>query len=339
MLKRLSVLDQSTAVAGKSHTTTIQETVDLAIQCELLGYERFWVSEHHSHPSIVGTAPEIMMAAIASKTKNIRVGSAGVMLPHYSAFKVAEQFRVLDALAPGRIDLGVGRAPGSDQRTARILNLDMGAAERFPYQVQELNLWLRDLPLPDGHPGKGVHAYPASETTPNIWVLGSSDYGAQVAALLGMPYAFAHFITDGIGAKEAIDLYKNNFKPSEWLKEPQAIACVWALAAKTVEEAEFHFLSRARWKLDRQKNAQGPILSSKDALLDLVPQEIQFIDQMKKKAFIGNGKDVAQQMRTLAENLGIEEIAIITWAADYQVRLDSYALISQNFYQKQESTL
>ena len=153
---KLSVLDQSVGGAGRPQDASIRHTVALAEHCEALGYERFWVSEHHSHPTIVGTAPEILMAAIAARTSRIRIGSAGVMLPHYSAFKVAEQFRVLDALAPGRIDLGVGRAPGSDHRTAMLLNPDPRASDRFPQQVRELQAWVSGEAMPEGHPGRGI---------------------------------------------------------------------------------------------------------------------------------------------------------------------------------------
>src|SRR3982751_1411415 len=145
---KLSVLDQSTASAGRGEDAAIRETLALARHCEALGYHRYWVSEHHASDSIVGTAPEVLMAAIAATTSRIRVGSAGVMLPHYSALKVAEQFRVLEAIAPGRIDLGVGRAPGSDQRTAFALNPNANAHEMFPQQVQELQAWVSGAPLP-----------------------------------------------------------------------------------------------------------------------------------------------------------------------------------------------
>jgi luciferase family oxidoreductase group 1 len=184
---KLTVLDQSVAMAGRGQDESIRQTLALAIAAEKLGYSRFWVSEHHAHPSIVGTAPEILMAAIATQTRTIRIGSAGVMLPHYAALKVAEQFRVLDALAPGRIDLGVGRAPGSDGKTAQLLNPDRYASENFPQQVMELQAWVKGHPLPVGHPGHGVFAYPQSATSPDIWMLGSSDYGAQLAAHLGLP--------------------------------------------------------------------------------------------------------------------------------------------------------
>ncbi len=237
MSVRLSVLDQSVAVAGRGQDESIRQTLALAQHAEKLGYDRFWVSEHHAHPSIVGTAPEILMAAIATQTTKIRIGSAGVMLPHYAALKVAEQFRVLDALAPGRIDLGVGRAPGSDGKTAQLLNPDRYASENFPRQVMELQAWVKGSPLPAGHPGHGVFAYPQSATSPELWMLGSSDYGAQLAAHLGLPYAFAWFITDGQGADQALQIYRDTFKPSASLEKPHATLCVWALAADTDEEA------------------------------------------------------------------------------------------------------
>src|SRR5205823_6674250 len=163
---KLSVLDQSVACVGRGQDESIRNTVALAEHCEALGYERFWLSEHHSLPTIVGTAPEVLMAAIAARTQRIRIGSAGVMLPHYSPFKVAEQFRVLDALAPGRIDLGVGRAPGSDQRTAMLLNPDPRAAQQFPQQVVELAAWVSGQPMPQGHPGHGIQALPMTATQP-----------------------------------------------------------------------------------------------------------------------------------------------------------------------------
>ena len=212
MSLRLSILDQSAAASGCGQDATIRQTLALAQKAEAWGYDRFWVSEHHSHPSIVGSAPEVLMAAIAARTQRIRIGSAGVMLPHYSALKVAEQFRVLDALAPGRIDLGVGRAPGSDGRTAQLLNPDRNASERFPQQVMEMKAWVSGHNLPPGHPGHNVFAYPLSETTPTVWMLGSSDYGAQLAAHLGLPYAFAWFITDGQGAEQALQMYRENFR-------------------------------------------------------------------------------------------------------------------------------
>src|SRR5258705_13785742 len=161
---RLSVLDQSTASKGRTQDTAIRETLELARHCDALGYHRYWVSEHHNSGSIVGTAPEILMSAIAATTPRIRIGIAGVMLPHYSALKVAEQFRVLEAIAPGRIDLGVGRAPGSDRLTAFALNPYANAADEFPQQVRDLQAWIEGAPLPEGHPFRAISAHPTGPT-------------------------------------------------------------------------------------------------------------------------------------------------------------------------------
>ena len=329
MLKHLSILDQSAAIEGVPHAAVIQDTVELAVHAEAWGYRRFWVSEHHSHPSIVGTAPEILMAAISQKTKHIRLGSAGVMLPHYSALKVAEQFRVLESLAPGRIDLGVGRAPGSDMRTAQILNPQSQSAAHFPQQVQELDLWLRNEPFPTGHLAKGVQAFPLGDSSPDLWILGSSDYGAQLAAYLGLPYVFAHFITDGEGAKQAIDLYHHQFKPSDRLQQPQVIVCLWALAAENEEEAFYHFRSRARSKIDRQKGILGSMMHPEQAGQWLSEHdEAQFL-KMCQKGFVGSAEVVTQKMQDLAKDLGIDEIAVITWVHDFEVRKKSYELLAK----------
>lgn len=329
MLKYLSILDQSAAIEGVAHAEVIQNSVDLAIEAEALGYQRFWVSEHHSHPSIIGTAPEILMAAISQKTTSIRIGSAGVMLPHYSALKVAEQFRVLESLAPGRIDLGIGRAPGSDMRTAQLLNPNTQSAAYFPQQIQELDLWLRNAEFPTGHPARGVQAMPLGTSYPELWVLGSSDYGAQLAAHFGLPYVYAYFITDGVGAQQAIELYHQQFKPSERLQKPQVIVCLWALAAENSEEAYYHFRSRARWKIDRQKGVLGAMKDPEHALEGLNSQDLGIFEAMCQKGFVGSSEVVIQKMHTLAEELGLEEIAVITWAYDFQARKKSYRLLGK----------
>src|SRR5882762_9050455 len=251
---KLSVLDQSVSIAGRGEDAAIRDTLELAQHCESLGYQRFWLSEHHGLPTIVGSAPEILMAAIAARTTRIRIGSAGVMLPHYAALKVSEQFRVLEALAPGRIDLGVGRAPGGDMRTARALNPNAhGAAENFPEQVRDLQAWT-SLP---SH--QGIAAHPRGPHAPEIWVLGSSNYGAQLAAHFGLPYAYAYFFVDGQGAEEALALYRQLYRPSERHPAAQATVCVWALAADTRDEALHHALGRERWRVDRMRGVLGPL--------------------------------------------------------------------------------
>jgi luciferase family oxidoreductase group 1 len=331
---QLSVLDQSVATRGRGEDHALRDTVDLAVHCEALGYARFWVSEHHGLPTIVGSAPEVLMAAIAARTSRIRIGSAGVMLPHYSALKVAEQFRVLDALAPGRIDLGVGRAPGSDPLTARALNPNAShAAEQFPQQVVDLQAWTR------GQRHRGILAHPlppagagAFERAPEIWVLGSSDYGAQLAAHLGLPYAFAYFFMDGQGAEQALDLYRSLYRPSERHPRPQPTLCVWALAADNDDEAWHHTLSRERWRLDRQRGVLEA-LQRPDAIAErgFSSDEQAIVDASRRKALVGSAATAASKLSELAGRFGLDHLVINTWAHDPAVRRHSYALLAREF--------
>ncbi len=330
---RLSVLDQSIAVSGRPHGESIRNTVALAKHCEALGYERFWVSEHHNHPTIVGTAPEIVMAAIAATTERIRIGSAGIMLPHYSPFKVAEVFRVLDALAPGRIDMGLGRAPGSDGRTAFALNPAANERpEHFPADVRDLIAWVHNEPLVDRHPFAAVKAFPQGATAPEVWILGSSDYGAQVAALFGLPYCYAWFFSDGAGGQRAIDLYKRTYRPSERHPEPRSALCVWALAADTAEKAQYHFTSRALSRINRDKNILGPLLPPDEAAqAPLADFEKAKMEQFRKDSFVGTGPEVAARITELKEQVGVDEMAVVTWTHDEQVRRDSYAELAKAY--------
>jgi luciferase family oxidoreductase group 1 len=324
---KLSVLDQSISVAGAGEDAALRDTLGLAVHCEQLGYHRFWLSEHHSLATIVGTAPEVLMAAVAARTTRIRIGSAGVMLPHYSALKVAEQFRVLEALAPGRIDLGVGRAPGADMRTAQLLNPDAyAAAERFPQQIRELQAWTAGEAL------HGVVAHPRGPHRPEVWVLGSSDYGAQLAAHFGLPYAFAYFFTDGQGVEQALELYFSLYKPSERHPKPQATICVWALAADNEAEARHHALSRERWRLDRMHGRLGPLRAPDDiAAQGFTEAEMPMVQATRAKALVGTAAEVGAKMRALAASLGLDELVVNTWAHDPVARRRSYALLAQEF--------
>ena len=327
----LSVLDQSVVSDGQPEDASIRHTLALAERCESLGYARFWVSEHHNLPSIAGTAPEVLLAAIAARTKRIRLGSAGIMLPHYSAYKVAEQFRVLDALAPGRIDLGLGRAPGSDGRTAQLLNPDPYASEHFPQQVVALQAWVQGHAFPQGHPAHGVRAQPMSATAPSIWILGSSNYGAQLAAHLGLPYAFAYFFSDGVGVESALDLYRTQFKPSPYLDKPQATICVSALAADTEDQAWYQFQSRARWRLERNKGRVTALLPPAKAVADLGVEDQRAIEAMRDDALVGTARQTADKMTALAQRLSLDEMVVCTWAHDPQVQRRSFELLAEAF--------
>jgi luciferase family oxidoreductase group 1 len=330
-IMRLSVLDQSVSVAGRPQGQSIRNTVALAEHCEALGYDRFWVSEHHNHPTIVGTAPEIVMAAIAARTHRIRIGSAGIMLPHYSPFKVAEVFRVLDALAPGRIDMGLGRAPGSDGRTAFALNPAANERpEHFPSDVRDLMAWVQNEPLVQGHPFGAVKAFPQGETAPEMWILGSSDYGAQVAALFGLPYCYAWFFSDGAGGQRAIDLYKRTYRPSARHPKPHAALCIWALAAPTMEEAQYHFTSRALSRINRDKGVMGALISPDEAAKAfLAPHEQTRVAEFRKDSFVGTGPEVMARIEGLRDQVGVDEMAVVTWTYDEDIRRRSYQLLAE----------
>ena len=327
---KLSVLDQSAASSGRGEADAVRETLDLAQLCERLGYHRYWVSEHHNLGAIVGSAPEVLLGAMAATTRRIRIGSAGVLLPHYSALKVAEQFRVLDALAPGRVDLGVGRAPGGDQRTAYALNPSRsGGAEDFPEQVSDLTAWIEALP---GEAHHGIVAHPQGGTSPTLWLLGSSDYGARLAAQLGVPYAFAYFFSDGAGADEALALYRHLYRPSRRHPTPQATLCVWALAAETDDAALHEALGRERWRLDRQRGVFGA-LQPPDVLAarGYTPAERPTVEAMRQRAFVGSAEHVADRLRRLAARFDIDELVVNTWTHSHAARCESYALLAEAF--------
>jgi luciferase family oxidoreductase group 1 len=330
---RLSVLDQSIAVAGRSQGSSIRETMEMARHCESLGYDRFWVSEHHNLESIAGSAPEILIAAIAATTTRIRVGSAGILLPHYSPLKVAEQFRVLEAIAPGRIDLGVGRAPGSDMRTARALNPQFyEASQGFTDRLSDLLSWVQGEPLPASHPSQGVRALPLGSNAPEVWMLGSSSDGASIAARFGLPFCFAHFITEGREAEQAFEIYHQLYEPSERWPKPHGAICVWALAAESRVEALRLFRTREQWRLNRDRGIFGPVISPEEvAALRRTPQEEDYLRVLRDAALIGTATEVGGRFRKLASTLQLEEIAVLTWTFDVEARKKSYALLAEEF--------
>ena len=327
----LSVLDQSTVVTGRSPDVSIRESLALARHCEALGYHRYWVAEHHNSDSVAGSAPEVLIAAIAATTQRIRVGSAGVMLPHYASLKVAEQFRVLEAIAPGRIDLGLGRAPGSDGMTAHALNPNAArAAELFPAQLRDLLAWVAGDELDERHPFRLVRAQPEGPSVPEVWVLGSSEYGAQVAAHFGLPYCFAHFITDGAGAAEAIALYRELYRPSARHPAPYAALCVWALAAESRAAAEWQLGSRAAWRLGRDRGVFEPLPSPEEAASRSYTEAEQArMESSRARAICGTGAEVAGQLHRLALGMAADEVAVLTTTHDPQVRRQSYALLAE----------
>ncbi len=331
-LPAISILDQSTIVAGRDAAAAIQESLAVAQLADRLGYARYWLAEHHNSQSHAGSAPEILISAIAATTRRIRVGSAGVMLPHYSALKVAEQFRALEAIAPGRIDLGLGRAPGSDGRTAFALNPNAAsAADHFPAQLRDLLGWLGDG-LPENHPFREVRASPEVTTSPEVWILGSSDYGAQVAAYFGLPYCYAHFITDGQGASQALELYRQGYRDLRGQPANAAIA-VYALAADTLEEAERLFAPRALWRLFRDRGQFPPFPTAEDAAAHPYTEaEAARVARMRQRAIIGTGEEVRDRLAALTSGLGVQEVAILTPCHDAAARARSVTLLAEAFH-------
>ena len=328
---KFSVLDQSMIVSGRSPDDSIRETVELAKLCDRLGYHRFWVSEHHSSDSIAGSAPEVLLAALAVGTTRIRLGSAGIMLPHYSSLKVAEQFRVLEALAPGRIDLGLGRAPGSDGRTAFALNPNAAdAANYFPAQVRDVMAWAGNTKLAENHPFTGVAAQPFGPFTPEVWILGSSDYGAQVAAHFGLPYCFAYFFSEGQGAAEALDLYRSTYRPSERHPVPYSAIAVFALAADTQDEAERLFSSREAWRAERERGRYVALPSPEEALAyPFSDAERARNLAVRGRSVFGTVEVVESRLRAVAGSLGADEVALVTATHDPEARRRSFTLIAE----------
>jgi luciferase family oxidoreductase group 1 len=333
---RLSVLDQSGIVVGRPPDASIRESLALARACEKLGYDRYWVSEHHNNDAIAGSAPEVLLGALAAVTRTIRIGSAGVMLPHYAPLKVAEQFRVLDALAPGRVDLGIGRGPGADRQTSYALKPAMmdnpliaAASDSFISDVIDVIAWSCAEPLPDDHPFAGIRAQPLGETTPQPWLLGSTPFTAGLAAELGLPYCFAHFFHDGEGCAETLKAYRANFQPSRHCGKPHVSLCVWALAAPTTAKAEQLFVSYAHWRLDRDRTRHTPFPGPAEvSARTLSPREKERVEQLRGVTIHGTADMVADLIHHLAETFAADEIVIVTMTHDPADRLRSYELIA-----------
>lgn len=334
---RLSVLDQSPIRKGGTPADAVAETIALARACEALGYHRYWLAEHHNTNSFAGSCPEILIARVAAETLRIRVGSGGVMLTHYSPLKVAEQFRMLEVLAPGRIDLGVGRAPGSDERTSRALQAGPEAwgIDAFPSQVHLLRQFLDDasgaVPLPDDHPYRGIHANPRGSGRPELWLLGSGVHSAVYAAELGLPFSHAHFISPD-GSEEACDAYRHRFKASAWCATPTISMGVAALAAETEEEAKQIAASRNLWVVRLLTGRPIPFPSPDEALsYPYTEQERALLAGIQARSTVGTPDVVKKKLLSLAERHGAEELVVVTITYDYASRLKSYELLAREF--------
>jgi luciferase family oxidoreductase group 1 len=328
----LGVLDQSPIRSGGTATEAIQETLILAEHADRLGYTRYWLAEHHSSGGLAGAAPEVLMGQVAARTSRIRVGSGGVMLSHYSPLKVAENFRVLEALFPGRIDLGIGRAPGSDQRTARALRHGPGAVplEHFPQQLSDLIGFLHDE-LPAGHPYSGVRAMPAGPSAPPIWILGSSSDGAMLAAHFGTAFSYAHFI-NAVGGVDATRAYREMFRPSPRLASPQASVAVFALCADTDDEAERLARCRDLFIVRLYTGRFGPFPSVEEAeAYDFSPPELAIVAEARRRTVAGTPDQVKARLEALAADYGVDELVVVTITHDFKARLRSYELLAEVF--------
>ena len=318
-------------MVDRPHGQSIRDTIALAQYCEGLGYHRFWVSEHHNHGTIAGTAPEILIAAIASLTTRIRVGSAGVMLPHYSPLKVAEQFLVLEAIAPGRIDLGLGRAPGSDGRTAFALNpLANERPAQFPNDVRDLMAWVSGAPLPDGHPFKAVKAYPWPRRRRRCGCWAAPTTGRRWRRTSGCPTRSRGSSRTARAGRRRSTSTASSTSRAPRHPEPHTALCVWALAAETEEEAQFHFSSRAHVRLLRDRGIFAPLEPPAVAAAHPYTEaEAARITEMRKATFVGTGTQVAERIADLAKRLDVQEMAVVTWAYDEAARRASYRLLAE----------
>ncbi len=324
---RISVLDQSPIREGGTAAQALAESVELAQTAEALGYHRFWLAEHHGNAGLACVAPEIVIGHVAAQTSTIRVGSGGVMLTHYASLKVAEQFRTLETLFPGRIDLGIGRAPGSDMHTARALSHGPGALplEAYPAQVEDLVHYLEDS-LPDDHEFHGIHASPAGAGMPEVWCLGSSTDSAHVAATLGLPFAFAQFIAPET-AQQAVQMYRNRFTPSRWCAEPRIAVGVSTICAPTEAEAIDLSMSRYCWRFRR-----GQVPSVETALaFKYSDPERDYIRYHRAQSAVGDPQQVRARLEAIAEELTADEVIVLTITHDFDARLRSYRLVAEAF--------
>jgi luciferase family oxidoreductase group 1 len=324
----LSVLDLATVATGSNAAQALAETTQLSVVAEQLGYKRLWVAEHHGMPAVASSAPAVLIAHLANATTSLRIGSGGVMLPNHSPLVVAEQFGTLEALHPGRIDLGLGRAPGTDHTTARALRRtrDLGV-DTFPDDVVELISYLLTSEGPPVHPS----ANPGSGYLPEVWLLGSSVFSAQLAGLLGLPFSFAyHFAPALIDA--AFDTYRSTFRPSILLTEPRAMVAVSVLCAPSDAEARWLSGSSALSILQLRSGRLGQLPSPEEAeAYPFTPAEMSIVDEAMSTHVIGDPEAVHQGLTQLQRRTDADEIMLSTRAHSYETRVRSLTLISDRW--------
>jgi luciferase family oxidoreductase group 1 len=336
---KLSILDQSPIISGHSAAQAIEETLKLARRADELGYHRYWLAEHHAIAALADPCPEILLARLGAETRRIRVGTGGVLLPYYSAFKVAEVFRMLEALYPGRIDLGIGRAPGGDQRTARAVGGgQVPDAEQFPQQVWELVGYL-DGTLPEDHPNRRVRVQPEVKTAPEVWLLGSSDYSGLLAAQLGVRFSFAHFI-NAQGGDVVMRAYKERFQartkdtagPSPREAGAHTALCCFVICAATDDEAErlARVVDLRRLHMALNQDLPVPTLAEAEQRA-FSKEELQYIRGQRARAVVGSPERCKEKLRQLAAQFSADELMVLTITGDYATRLASYELLARAF--------
>ncbi len=319
----LSVLDLAPVTADSTPAAALANSIELAQHVEQLGYHRHWVAEHHNMAGIASSSPAVLIAHLATATSTLRVGAGGVMLPNHASLTVAEQFGMLEALHPGRIDLGLGRAPGTDPVTAAALRRSpMTNKDEFPEQLSDLLAFFEG-----SHPK--IHAVPAHGYRPALWMLGSSDYSAQVAGMIGMPFSFAHHFSS-TNTAEALIAYRESFQPSAWLEQPYAMIGVAVICTSDSEEAGFlagpSALSMLRLRQGRPVQMSSPQVVADH---DFTSPELAFIEQWQRPLVLGEPTAVREQLEELVERYQVDELMITTMVYDHADRLRSYELVAK----------
>jgi luciferase family oxidoreductase group 1 len=325
----LSVLDQSPVISGCSARQAIEETLALARRAEALGYRRYWLAEHHAIAAIGDPCPEVLLARLGAETKTMRIGTGGVLLPYYSPFKVAEVFRMLEALYPGRIDLGIGRAPGGDARTARAVGGGRSPdAGQFPQQVWELVGYLEGT-LPQDHPDRGVKVQPEGPGVPEVWLLGSSDYSGALAAQLGLRFAFAHFI-NARGGDAVMQAYRAQYQPSPREPAPRGLLCCFVICAKSDAEAErqARVMDLRRLEMALRLESPVPTLAQAEARA-YSAEERAYIKSQRARTVVGDPGRCRARLLELAAQYAADELMVVTITGDYATRLRSYELLAE----------
>lgn len=328
----LSVLDLSVVTTATKPAAALRNSIDLAVHADALGYVRYWLAEHHSLSSVASPAPEIMIGQIAAVTKHIHVGSGGVMLPNHAPLVVAERFKMLEALFPGRIDLGLGRAPGTDGTTAYALRsrLDRREGDDFLERLHELTLW-ETREFPAGHPYHNVVAMPDDAPLPPIWLLGSSDYSSDLAAQLGMGFAFAHHFASH-DAVTAMIYYRARFTPSRWRSTPHAILAVAVIVAETDAEAERLATSMELNRLRRDRGQYLPLPSPEEAIAyPYTDQDRAAIARARSRMFVGSPATVMKKLEPMIATSQADELMVISAVFDHAARKQSYSLLAEAF--------